>query len=154
MLSLSENVEIYYTINRYLTKKYLTDHHKCVEQFVHLLKEDNKEFPPICPIAYAFVNWSKYLLEKDHFYIFNTRSNYATLNGGCSKDGNPLFKTKFDVLSFSYRVDRRDDFERIYCEENEVYVELNGVSYILNVVNKKMKLKEHNWLDKSTITIN
>lgn len=80
----ARNVEIYYAVNRYLTKKYLTDHHKCVKQFVHLLKEDNKEFPPKCPIAYAFVNWRKYLLEKDHFYNISTRSNDATLNGGCS----------------------------------------------------------------------
>ncbi|WP_438496960.1 TniQ family protein [Paenibacillus sp. IHBB 3054] len=80
----SRNVKIYYTANRYLIKKYLTEHRKCIEQFAHLLREDNKEFPTICPLAYGYVNWRKYLLKKDHFYSINTRSNGTTLHGGNS----------------------------------------------------------------------
>jgi hypothetical protein len=34
-----------------------------------LRKQDNEEFPPICPYAYAYVYWKHTLLQTEHFYM-------------------------------------------------------------------------------------
>ncbi|MFX3637402.1 MAG: hypothetical protein ACE3L7_02005 [Candidatus Pristimantibacillus sp.] len=68
-----ENRRTFLSIEKHIMKKYLGNHHHCLEQFWWLKKEIGSEFPKICPYAYAFVFWRYSLLNLDRFYRRNFR---------------------------------------------------------------------------------
>lgn len=62
-----ENVDSFHTIDRYIRRKLVKDHLHCIRQFWDLLKNEDEEFPEICPVAYAYVNWRKVSFEFSAF---------------------------------------------------------------------------------------
>ncbi|ULL16366.1 VOC family protein [Paenibacillus sp. H1-7] len=65
----NENKQCYKTIDRYIKKKFLKNHHVCILTLQELwMKENGGGYPPICPYAYAYVFWKHTLLRTDHFY--------------------------------------------------------------------------------------
>ncbi|WP_410768712.1 hypothetical protein [Fontibacillus sp. BL9] len=77
-----KNVDSFHTIDRYIRRKLVKDHLHCIRQFWDLLKNEDEEFPEICPVAYAYVNWRKALLKSAHFYRYSTRKNKVPLISG------------------------------------------------------------------------
>ncbi|NHN34989.1 hypothetical protein [Paenibacillus agricola] len=63
------NKNCFRAVDRYIKKKIVFKHRKCIQILQELLKkEDDPEFPRICPYAYAYVFWKHTLLKTDHFY--------------------------------------------------------------------------------------
>ncbi|MDH6372763.1 hypothetical protein M2444_004592 [Paenibacillus sp. PastF-3] len=71
----SRNINIFHTVDRYIRKTLLKSHKHCIHQFWNLLKNEDEEFPTICPYAYAYVNWRKTLLKLEYFHRKNTRGD-------------------------------------------------------------------------------
>ncbi|WP_342561127.1 hypothetical protein NST84_15720 [Paenibacillus sp. FSL R7-0345] len=76
-----KNAASFHTLDRYIRKKLINHHYQCIRQFEQLLKNENDEFPEICPIAYAYVNWKKGVLKKEHFYRDTMRNKIPLISG-------------------------------------------------------------------------
>ncbi|MMZ43443.1 hypothetical protein D1872_49920 [compost metagenome] len=64
----TENSRCFKAIDQYIRRKFIKKHLKCILMLQELRKNENEEFPPICPYAYAYVFWKKTLLRREHFY--------------------------------------------------------------------------------------
>ncbi|PNQ79914.1 hypothetical protein C1T21_18240 [Paenibacillus sp. F4] len=64
----NENSRCFKAIDQYIRKKFIKKHLKCILMLQELRKNENEEFPPICPYAYAYVFWKQTLLGREHFY--------------------------------------------------------------------------------------
>lgn len=73
-----ENKATYLSIERYINKNLLCNHKHCVDSLLHLKKNEEGEFPPICPYAYAYVFWRRSLLKLDQFYKRNQNSEIVS----------------------------------------------------------------------------
>ncbi|WP_336077169.1 TniQ family protein [Paenibacillus sp. 203] len=63
-----QNCRCFRNIDHYVRKKFIKKHLKCILMLQELRKNENEEFPPICPYAYAYVFWKQTLLGREHFY--------------------------------------------------------------------------------------
>ncbi|TBL69065.1 hypothetical protein [Paenibacillus thalictri] len=61
----------------------MANHHICLHTLKELRKQEEGEFPQICPYAYAYVFWKHTLLRTDHFYtlIRADETNRKTYEG-------------------------------------------------------------------------
>ncbi|MCU6792549.1 hypothetical protein OB236_10455 [Paenibacillus sp. WQ 127069] len=62
------NKAVFKAVERHIRKKMLKEHRYCISALQGLLKAEGKEFPPICPYAYAYVFWRTTILKSTRFY--------------------------------------------------------------------------------------
>lgn len=62
-----DNRQIFKAIDKHIKKTYRLHLH-CIKRLQLLLKEEQDDFPPICPIAYAYVFWKQSSLSLPNFY--------------------------------------------------------------------------------------
>jgi hypothetical protein len=70
-----ENKATFLAAEKYIITHLLGRHRHCIDQIWELRKEENSNFPVICPYAYAFVFWRASLLKSERFYKINPRSH-------------------------------------------------------------------------------
>jgi hypothetical protein len=73
-----ENISNFRSIDNYIKNKLLCKHHNCIRILQFLKKEEEGDFYPICPYAYAYVFWRQTLLRSTHFY----EQQYRLVNYG------------------------------------------------------------------------
>jgi len=76
-----ENLRCFKIVDRYIKRKFLYRHRKCLQLLEQLRKPESGAFLPICPYAYAYVFWKHTLLQTDHFYQ-SAKGNTASTRKG------------------------------------------------------------------------
>lgn len=87
----TDNRQVFKAIDKHI-KKTQHLHLDCIKRLQLLLKGEQDDFPPICPIGYAYVFWKQSLLGLPNFY--------GSLQGVPSSGKE---KRQFNVVSLLYR---------------------------------------------------
>ncbi|MNO23251.1 hypothetical protein D3C76_130510 [compost metagenome] len=130
-----ENKSIFRSIEKYLLNNYLIGHRHCINQLTELKKEEGKEFPAICPYAYAYIFWRKSSLSLNYFYRTNHRCDI----------GDPPRKG-FEVPTKLIQEELHTILnESVRQYSNATEIELN---YIMNKITARFCLNFfHEWLN-------